>query len=274
MSLTKKSDGNPLDSYQKAIEGRLDFFEQLVNLAVSNKAPLDLLISICHDEAMKHKNMLINEDKTVNTRSIVNHQSKLDELVSKKESPDQLLSPNRAKRKIDDFDPENIPFLDDLREIRPPSRANDEFDQNKEFLGVKIEYSGKGKRKEIIGYIASIEIFGQAIELGKYACALEAAKMHDRALIRALGPSECSTDILNFPIENYSNDSLEDFSSFDSILNKKMFSKHEWTGPKECDFSFLILKNHNSPSIIKENKPTKTTNGKKKKSPNSKHEFY
>jgi hypothetical protein len=85
---------------------------------------------------------------------------------------------------------------------------------------------------------------------------MEAARAHDRALIRALGPSACHAaqinatgnsasstsrdDRLNFPVVDYATDALEFFTCHDIPLRSALFSSG-WTGLKLCDFSEILL---------------------------------
>lgn len=89
---------------------------------------------------------------------------------------------------------------------------------------------------------ATIFIGQRKVSLGTYASVELAAQAHDRALIRANGPHNCvQSGVLNFSIHAYARDSLSKFSAFDTILRKQLFGS-EWSGPKPCDFGFLMTR--------------------------------
>ena len=66
-------------------------------------------------------------------------------------------------------------------------------------------------------------------------------RAHDRALIRAIGPSNCRTINLNFPVSEYSCEPLSRFMEFDEKLKGQLFAT-AWTGLKHCDFGFLLIR--------------------------------
>lgn len=105
---------------------------------------------------------------------------------------------------------------------------------NTNLIGVVI----RNKRDQKV-YQAGIHIDDLRVVIGNFPTIEEAAKSHDRALIRAIGPIQCTPSMLNYPITTYRNDSLDLFTVFDSILRKKLFATN-WTGPKPCDFGYLI----------------------------------
>lgn len=101
--------------------------------------------------------------------------------------------------------------------------------------------------------LRQVKIHGISISLGTYVDIVEAARAHDRALIRALGPSACHAalsnvasqsvakdDLVNFPVVNYATDSLALFTCHDVALRSALFSSG-WTGLKLCDFSEVLL---------------------------------
>jgi hypothetical protein len=87
---------------------------------------------------------------------------------------------------------------------------------------------------------AVIHVGQRKVTVGQYATLEEAAQAHDRALIRANGPTSCRpVGLLNFPLSFYAGDSLSKFAAFDTILKKQLFGS-DWSGPKACDFGFLM----------------------------------
>ena len=71
-------------------------------------------------------------------------------------------------------------------------------------------------------------------------------RAHDRALIRAIGPSNCRTINLNFPVSEYSCEPLSRFMEFDEKLKGQLFAT-AWTGLKHCDFGFLLIRGAQNP---------------------------
>lgn len=87
---------------------------------------------------------------------------------------------------------------------------------------------------------ASVQVGSRKVVVGQYPTLEEAAQAHDRALIRVNGPTSCNQPgVLNYPLACYASDSLSKFSAFDPVLKKQLFGSG-WTGPKPCDFGFLI----------------------------------
>jgi hypothetical protein len=75
---------------------------------------------------------------------------------------------------------------------------------------------------------------------------LTICRAHDRALIRAIGPSNCRTVNLNFPVSEYSCEPLSRFMEFDEKLKGQLFAT-AWTGLKHCDFGFLLIRGAQNP---------------------------
>lgn len=75
---------------------------------------------------------------------------------------------------------------------------------------------------------------------------LTICRAHDRALIRAIGPSNCRTINLNFPVSEYSCEPLSRFMEFDEKLKGQLFAT-AWTGLKHCDFGFLLIRGAQNP---------------------------
>ena len=65
------------------------------------------------------------------------------------------------------------------------------------YYGVLIRKIKVNGPKDII---AEVTVCGKVIQLGLFPTVEEAARAHDRALIRALGPSQCQHVLLNFPV--------------------------------------------------------------------------
>eukprot|EP01039_Chlorochromonas_danica_P006227 gene6227-6866_t len=101
-------------------------------------------------------------------------------------------------------------------------------------------FSKNAPSQHIRKYQAFLEIFGKVIILGNYETPEEAARVHDRALMRTVGPKHCSNEDLNFPLEDYSREPIQSFTHYDSILRSSLLGT-SWKGPKLCDFSFLVL---------------------------------
>lgn len=89
-------------------------------------------------------------------------------------------------------------------------------------------------------YQAFLEIFGKVIVLGNYETPDEAARVHDRALMRTVGPKNCSDEDLNFPLQDYSREPMQNFIHYDAILKAALLGT-SWKGLKVCDFGFLVL---------------------------------
>lgn len=114
----------------------------------------------------------------------------------------------------------------------------------------------KGKEPTAIianKFTAFLTLLGRRIDLGDFPREREAALAHDRALIRALGPSQCAHDQLNFPITSYAKDAMESFMRCDAALKRALHGT-SWDGVKDCDFGFLLTQSMNkSPPKKKQN---------------------
>lgn len=97
----------------------------------------------------------------------------------------------------------------------------------------------------IVNYFSEVNVCGRQVRLGDYTSINLAAQAHDLALIRAIGPAACSSKDLNCPIKDYSSVPLSFFTAYDDVLRKGLFGS-SWTGPKPCDFSFLLLRGTSS----------------------------
>ena len=109
--------------------------------------------------------------------------------------------------------------------------------------------SPENLKNEII-YSAKIELQGRLVELGLFHSEEVAAKAHDRALIRAIGPSNCRTCNLNYPIGTYSQELSSQFMEFDEKLKTQLIAT-SWNGLKPCDFSFLLARGSGQRSILR-----------------------
>jgi hypothetical protein len=90
-------------------------------------------------------------------------------------------------------------------------------------------------------YTAKIMVASRVVVVGTFSTAEAAARAHDRAMIRAHGPLSCNKPgVLNFPIFSYASEPMSLFTEFDPLLRKQLFGAAEWTGPKPCDFGFLL----------------------------------
>ncbi len=96
------------------------------------------------------------------------------------------------------------------------------------------------------GFQAFVTLFGSQVNLGTFPTEEAAARVHDRVVIRTSGPKDCQSDrtLLNFPIESYAKDPLDNFTMYDTTLRKSMFGT-AWSGFKEIDFSFLVMRTSN-----------------------------
>jgi len=89
-------------------------------------------------------------------------------------------------------------------------------------------------------YEAVVNISNRKISIGFFPTVETAAQAHDRALIRANGPTAYKqSGVLNYPLSFYASDSLSKFYAFDTILRKQLFGA-DWSGLKPCDFGFLM----------------------------------
>jgi hypothetical protein len=62
-------------------------------------------------------------------------------------------------------------------------------------------------------YDATVDVLGRTVMVGAFESAADAARAHDRALIRALGAARCDEyALLNFPAMNYSDDNMDAFT--------------------------------------------------------------
>lgn len=109
------------------------------------------------------------------------------------------------------------------------------------YVGVTQDHSVNG----ITNYFSEATVYGRQVHLGSYTSINLAAQAHDLALIRAIGPAACTNKDLNFPIKEYSSVPLSHFAAYDDSLRKRLFGS-SWTGPKPCDFSFLLLRSGSS----------------------------
>ena len=90
-------------------------------------------------------------------------------------------------------------------------------------------------------YSANMNFQGRFVDLGIFHSEEAAARAHDRALIRAIGPSNCRSCDLNYPINLYSSEPLSRFTDFDELL-KAQLTVTSWNGLKPCDFGFLLAR--------------------------------
>lgn len=107
----------------------------------------------------------------------------------------------------------------------------------------------------------SLEEWGRVITLGKYSTPAEAARAHDRALMRAQSPKKVLPERLNYQVDTYKSDSLTLFTIHDALLRQGLFGT-KWAGLQDCDFSFLITQRdkrsrEDSPGMI--GRQTKST---------------
>ena len=98
-----------------------------------------------------------------------------------------------------------------------------------------------GSSTNIVHYSARVELLGRDVDLGLFPSEEAAARAHDRALMRAIGPSNCRACDLNFPVTEYSCDALIRFMEFDEKLKAQLFVT-AWNGLKPCDFGFLLMR--------------------------------
>ena len=92
-----------------------------------------------------------------------------------------------------------------------------------------------------VHYTARVELLGKDVDLGVFLTEEAAARAHDRALMRAIGPSNCKSCDLNFPVSEYACEPLKRFMDFDEKLKTQLFGT-SWNGVKPCDFGFLLVR--------------------------------
>lgn len=120
----------------------------------------------------------------------------------------------------------------------PPIIESHQKNGGKDFIGVEPVADPNAPSRTI--YRASITVLGRSIVLDSFYDLESAAMAHDRALIRALGPQNCTEVTLNFSLETYAKDSMESFELYDKKIRQALFGT-SWTGPKVCDFGFLVV---------------------------------
>jgi len=89
-------------------------------------------------------------------------------------------------------------------------------------------------------YLAHVTVWGSEVALGVFPTAVKAAQAHDRAYLRAVGPQNCATGDLNYPVESYSRDSMALLTAHDEALRRDLQRGSKWRGLQDCDFAFVI----------------------------------
>ena len=113
--------------------------------------------------------------------------------------------------------------------------SNNVVNSRHKFIGVTSDYVIDKVVHEV-----SIVVGQHIVQIGTFDRLEDAIRAHDRALIRAIGPTKCSGNMLNFPILSYKNDPESLFSVYDHLLNKALVMDTDWTGPKACDNEVLF----------------------------------
>lgn len=91
-------------------------------------------------------------------------------------------------------------------------------------------------------YLASVVVCDKIVQIGVFTSIHEAARAHDLALLRAIGPNNCSDSELNFSLLSYSSTPLIQFTMHDDTLRKQLFGS-SWIGVQDCDFSPVLIQN-------------------------------
>ena len=106
--------------------------------------------------------------------------------------------------------------------------------------------------------------------------AMDAARVHDLACIRARGPQSCQyaprtwdnlefdddSYKLNFHIAKYAEEEMKSFTQWDTVLIQGLSGVKQWSGLQTCDFSFILFSQNATSTVAKSNHLS--TNIKKK----------
>jgi hypothetical protein len=90
-------------------------------------------------------------------------------------------------------------------------------------------------------YVASVVICNKSVQIGVFTNVHEAARAHDLALLRAIGPNNCTDSELNFSLLSYSSTPLTQFTMHDDVLRKQLSDCSSWIGVQDCDFSSIVI---------------------------------
>eukprot|EP01031_Cornospumella_fuschlensis_P027671 gene27670-33419_t len=221
-----------------------DLFEVLLETAVSKIYSLEDVVFMAYEMGKEHgnvvKNKLADPDKERALSAInptpsnkpyghVNRTESSSSRSSKPNSP-HILKPPAQQSSGSNPSQQTVP--------------NGNLYEYKTYIGVDFVGHSTNGTHELLSLpyqsTLSLPLLERTLPLGTYYSSEEAAFAHDRALIRAIGPAQCTDSMLNNPIAFYAKDPLELFEQFDPVLKRGLFGT-KWTGPKDVDFSSLIV---------------------------------
>lgn len=210
-------------------------FEAMVESIVQGVFKLEQVVDMAYEFGVQHGETLRQEYST----------SRKDSGISKKRSlsvppPGEEQSSSQLSSPAASFSPPPTLPSEALSMLKRAKSSSDSLPSYlsapvKEYIGVE-PVSGATS----ITFRSFVSLLGRTVVLDEFSDAEEAAHAHDRALIRALGPKNCSDDRLNNPLQTYAKDPIDSFSQYDKRLRQAMFGM-SWSGPREIDFSCLVL---------------------------------
>jgi hypothetical protein len=235
-----------------------DFFEVLLEAVVKKAYTLDNIIDIAyesgveHGEALKRKKQGVNNDgkrqinayaNSINS-STLSKSSGTPSRSSKSGAVIDYSSSYSKRFKMENISNQPMASSQSILQVQPVVAIAGA----KDYVGVVPVYLPSDPRlnrsqlftQSLRRFTASITLYGRTIQIGTFIDSEMASIAHDRALIRALGPKQCQTTDLNYPLTYYSKDPLDSFAQYDSLIKAALFGT-SWSGPKDCDFSFLVL---------------------------------
>lgn len=247
-------------SYKKAevaINGR-DLFEVLMVAAIDRKMPMESIVELCYHFGVAHGDTLSRKFSNGGMQGGLYTKSYHREVISSSHRATSNAMHRPLSRVVHStieegrgsslhhyskvsadaqlkqtFDPSQVTPIMELSQCKGVEEDNSPLTGN----------SSSEKKLLAKSYKASITLEDRLIPLGVFRTLEEAARAHDQALIRGKGPASVESSELNYPVESYSHESLDSFTRFDVILRHGMFGS-AWSGLKECDFTFLIMKEH------------------------------
>lgn len=249
------------------------FFDALVKASLSNTVKMEDLINLCYNYGLKHGEEI---DKKLNKFNGENKKRSHQDVtsVSTVSSPLESKSTLESKSSLDNNELQEK----NIKKIRENNFFTDSYYYRPDILKLLTENNGtslKGvvKRSDLsheeddifynssinsLPYHSYLTLFNRIIPLNHFKTEEDAARAHDLALIRAVGPSNLVDSVeLNFPLAFYALEPLSSFTQYDLLLKNYLFGS-EWKGLKPCDFSFLLtLDDQKANQINKESKEEK-----------------
>lgn len=218
-----------------------DLFEVLLDTAVSKIYTLEEVVNIAyslgkeHGEAIKTKQM---EKNNVNSVPVY-HPTPSNKPYARNGRASSSSSHASSSSQPTAQPPSHKPATSSSQQPPLINKLTQNAYMGVDFIGIS---SSEAHDLLSMPYQSTLRLptLDRSLPLGTYHTSEDAAMAHDRALIRALGPSQCTDSMLNNPMVFYAKDPLELFEQFDPVLKRGLFGTN-WTGPKDVDFSFLVV---------------------------------